>query len=282
MGVESRWTVDAILRVTKDFLASKGIESARLDAELLLCQVMGLTRVQLYTHYDRPISSAEQDTYRELVRRRATLEPVAYILGEKEFYGRSFSVGPGVLVPRPETEHLVDEVLARAKTESMSRVVDVGTGSGCVALTLASELPDVEVVATDISEQALEYARQNAARHGLSERVTFMQHDLVPSNGRFDAIVSNPPYIPEGDPRVQSAVRAYEPAVALYSGADGLGLIRRLVDVAPSVLRPGGWLALEIGQGQKNAIVSLLPGVQFVDDLQGIPRIAVWQAPAIP
>ncbi|MEO1172389.1 MAG: peptide chain release factor N(5)-glutamine methyltransferase [Myxococcota bacterium] len=275
---DQRWTVDAILRVTKDFFAAKGIESARLDAELLLCHVTGLQRVQLYTHYDRPLSDAERDAYRELVRRRGTLEPVAYILGEREFYGRPFIVRPGVLVPRPETEHLVDSVLEWARGAEPVRIADVGTGTGCIAVTLACELPAAQVVATDVEETALALAIENAAANGVSDRTEWLRRDLLP-DGNYDAIVSNPPYIPEGDPRVAAGVHHHEPASALYSGPDGLDVIRRLVAQAPSQLRPHGLLAFEIGAGQVRAVSDMLPEVRFVEDLQGISRIAVWHAP---
>lgn len=271
------WTVDSILRVTKDFFEGKGIGSARLDAELLLCHVTGLGRVQLYTHYDRPLSDDERDAYRELVRRRGGLEPVAYILGEREFYGRRFVVKPGVLVPRPETEHLVDAVLEWAREGEAGRIADVGTGSGCIAVTLACELPSVTVVATDVEDLALAVARENANAHDVGGRTQWLAQDLLPP-GEFDAIVSNPPYIPEGDPRVEPGVLRHEPGRALFAGADGLAVIRRLISAAKTQLRPGGLLAFELGEGQAEAVRELLPETRFIEDLQGIPRIAVWRS----
>lgn len=280
-----RWTLDSILRVTTDFFADKGIRSARLDAELLLCRVLGLSRVQLYTHYDRPISESERETYRELVRRRANLEPVAYILGEREFYGRRFAVGAGVLVPRPETEHLIDAVLDELRGAERPRILDVGTGSGAIAATLALEL-EAAVVACDVDDLALRTARDNA--QSLGANVEILKSDLFAAIGtaKFDAILSNPPYIPEGDARVETGVRRHEPVLALFSGSDGLNFIRRLVAESPSYLVADGLLAFELGAGQRAAVAELLEhcgyrSIRFVADLQGHPRVVLARSPRL-
>lgn len=269
------WTIESILRVTKDFFAGRGIESARLDAEILLTSVLGVGRVALYTQYDRPLTEEELDAFRALVRRRGALEPVAYILGEREFYGRPFVVTPDVLVPRPETEHLVDAILEWGKGPAIETVLDVGTGSGCIGITLACELPTARVSATDTSTAALAVARRNAEALGVSDRTEWLAADIFPAEGRFRVIASNPPYVPVGDPRVQERVRLHEPKSALYAGADGLDVIRRLIAEAPSRLESPGLLAFELGAGQADAVSALAREVRFVNDLQGIPRIAL-------
>ena len=275
---DARWTIESILRVTRDFFISKGIESARLDAELLLADVLGLNRVQLYTHFDRPLDTEEQNRYRELVRRRASLEPVAYILGEKEFYGRRFAVGPSVLVPRPETEHLIDAVLRWATQHDVKRIADIGSGSGCIAVTLALELPETSVVATDLSADALEVAKENARGHGVNDRIEWHCCDLLPDSARgFDVVASNPPYIAEGDSEVAASVHVYAPHLALFSGTDGLDLIRRLVATAPQRLEEPGLLAFELGARQADAVTAMAPDFAFVEDLQGYRRIAWWE-----
>lgn len=275
---DAQWTIESILRVTRDFFSSKGIESARLDAELLLSYVLDLNRVQLYTHFDRPLDTEEQDRYRDLVRRRAALEPVAYILGEKEFYGRNFVVGPSVLVPRPETEHLIDAVLRWAAQRDVARIADIGTGSGCIAITLALELSEVSVVATDLSADALKVAKENARSHGVFDRIEWHCCDLFPEGARgFDVVASNPPYIAEGDAEVEVSVHVHEPHLALFSGADGLDLIRRLVAAAPGRLEEPGLLAFELGAMQADSVAALAPDFSFIDDLQGYRRIALWE-----
>ncbi len=269
------WTIESILRVTKEFFATKGIETARLDAEVLLTSVLSIGRVQLYTQYDRPLSEEELARYRELVRRRAGIEPVAYILGEKEFYGRRFEVTPDVLVPRPETEHLVDAVLEWAKSHSVASILDVGTGSGCIGITLACELPEARIVGTDSSSAALQVAARNAEALAVNDRTEWLEADVFPSAGRFNVIASNPPYVPLKDPRLQDRVRLHEPSSALYAGEDGLDVIRRLVREGPSWLDSPGLIAFELGLGQAEAVRELATDVRFVDDLQGIPRIAL-------
>lgn len=284
MTTQPAWTIERILKTTHDYFAGKGLDSPRLDAELLLAQVLGVKRVVLYTHFDRPLSDAERDAYRVLVKRRAAFEPVAYILGEREFYGRAFQVQRDVLVPRPETEHLIDEVVAWVKTRELAtpRIVDVGVGSGAIAVTLALELPQATVHAVDLSAAALQVARDNASR--LGAQVTFHEGDLlgpVKDDATFDIVVSNPPYIGTSErDQVQRDVLDHEPHLALFAGEDGLAVIRRLVVDAAAVVRARGLLAFELGDTQKEAVRALLErgpwtNIRFAADLAGHARVAL-------
>jgi release factor glutamine methyltransferase len=274
------WTIERILKATQDYFAGKGIASARLDAELLLVDVLKIKRIQLYTSYDRPLSDAERDAYRALVKRRAAHEPVAYILGSREFYGRPFSVNRDVLIPRPETEHLVDAVLAWVKASELTapRILDVGTGSGAIAITLAKELPAASVTAVDISAKAIETARGNAA--SLEAPVAFLESDLTTDvTGIFDIIVANLPYIGTDERASLAAdVRDHEPALALFAGADGLDAIQRLVADAGRIVGTPSFMALEIGTSQGAAVRALLEAAGWNDlrvqrDLAGHARV---------
>jgi release factor glutamine methyltransferase len=253
--------------------------NARRDAELLLLHVTGLTRAELMTHPNRELSESQMSAYRAAIARRARNEPVQYITGTQEFYGRSFAVTPAVLIPRPETEHLVESALALHPAPK--RILDIGTGSGILAITLALELPNAIVIATDTSAEALAVARQNAAALGAIDRIHFVESDLFAAlaDERFDCIVANPPYVAT-DEVLEPQVRDYEPVTALYAGEDGLALYRRLIPQAFEHLEPGGHLLLEIGHGQRDAVAGLLragsfEGIRFIDDLQGIPRVAI-------
>lgn len=277
---EDVWTIERILKATQDYFAQKDIDSPRLDAELLLAEVLKVSRVYLYTHYDRPLAGPERDAYRALVKRRGGHEPVAYILGRREFYGRAFAVSRDVLVPRPETEHLVDAALAFAKERAEVTVLDVGTGSGIIAVTLALELPAARVTAVDLSAAALAVARQNAQTLGASVRL--VEADLLSGfseSERFDLIVSNPPYVAQREAKELDAdVRDFEPHLALFGGEDGLAVIRRLLEQAKAHLAPGGLLAFEIGAGQLATVRELCGAAGYVDvqshaDLQGHPRV---------
>jgi release factor glutamine methyltransferase len=281
---EETWTIGRILQWTQGHFAGKGIDSPRLDAELLLCAVLRQSRVHLYTHYDQPLTLAERDAFRELVRRRARREPVAYILGEREFYGRPFWVTRDVLVPRPETEHLVDAVRDWVEAQKLvaPRLADIGTGSGAIAISLAAELASAEVYASDLSAAALEVARRNAERLEVLARVTLAVHDLLDeAPGPFDVIAANLPYVPEPDRQaLEPEVAAFEPGLALFAGAEGLDVIRRLCAQVMAHLRAPGLLALEIGAGQWPAVQTLLQAtglakVRAVADLQGHPRVAL-------
>ncbi len=259
------WSLGRLLTWATDFLRRHGSESARLEAQLLLASVTSLDRVGLYVHFDRPASPAELQAFKALVQRRTRGEPVAYILGTREFFGRTFAVRTGVLVPRPETELLVEKVLAFARSgEAHTRIVDVGTGSGIIAITLALELPEAVVVAVDVSDDALAVASENAERHGVRDRVRLLRSDLLArgptGQGVVDIVVSNPPYLPDDlMATLPRDVRDFEPHLALHGGPDGLAVIRRLLPEAARVLRPQGLLALEVaGTEQGRALLAEL------------------------
>jgi release factor glutamine methyltransferase len=260
--------------------------TARRDAELLLLHITRLTKADLLTHPNRELTEAQTSAYRAAIARRMRHEPVQYITGTQEFYGRPFIVTPAVLIPRPETEHLVEAVLALHPAPRRIlplRILDIGTGSGILAVTLALELANATVTATDISSDALGVAKRNAAALGAAH-IRFVESDLFAaiaahSETRFDCIVSNPPYVPSTEP-LEPQVRDYEPANALYAGEDGLAIYRRLIPAAATHLEPGGHLLVEIGHGQRDAIGDLVrasgfEGFRFTDDLQGIPRVAI-------
>ena len=256
--------------------------TARRDAELLLMHVLGRDRVFVLTHPEAVLNVAESQAFELALGRRLRNEPIQYITGEQEFYGLAFAVTPDVLVPRPETEHLVEAALERIPFDMPSRIVDVGTGSGAIAVALAHHRPQAEITALDLSPAALIVARENAERQHVAGRIRFLESDLlaaVRGEAPFDVIVSNPPYVAEADrTTLEPQVRDWEPAVALFAGDEGLDVYRRLIPQARRLLRPGGWLLMEIGHGQEEALRDLLADwreVQFVADLQGIPRVAV-------
>lgn len=268
-------------------LKASGVENPRLDAEVLLADLLGLERIQLYVQYDRPLTRAEVDAYRERIARRARREPVAYITGKREFYSLEFKVDRRALVPRPETEHLVEtalkELAARFPHQARLRVADVGTGSGAVAIAVAVHEPRAEVTATDIDAAALELAAENVERMGLGDRVKLVRGDLLEplGGGLYECILSNPPYIAEADyAALPPDVRLYEPKIALVGGADGLDHIRRLIDGAWPLLAPAGFLALEIGFDQGERVLALAEARGYrrawlVKDLAGRDRVAV-------
>lgn len=250
------WTTLKVLDWTKEFLASRGVENARLEAEWLLCAVTGLDRVGLYLNFEKPLDAEELAAYRAMVARRGRREPLQHILGSQEFCGLEFEVTPAVLIPRHDTEALVNEALARMP--GAQSILDIGTGSGCIAVALAHRLPGVSVTAVDISEDALEVARRNAGRNGVA--IEFLQGSLLePVAGRhFDLIVSNPPYIPSSDIlTLEPEVRDFDPRGALDGGADGLNVYRALVPDAAACLNSGGWLLLEVGAGQAADVARL-------------------------
>jgi release factor glutamine methyltransferase len=256
--------------------------SARRDAELLLMHATGLTRAELLTHPNRKLTEAQHVAYRDAIARRARHEPVQYITGVQEFYGRNFAVTPAVLIPRPESEHLVEAVLAIRPRPR--HILDIGTGSGILAVTLALELPHTALMATDLSADAIAVAQRNAQRLGASSRIRFRESDLFASvreRDRFDCIVSNPPYVATGE-ALEPQVSDYEPTTALYAGEDGMAVYRRLIPEAFEHLERGGQLLLEIGHGQRDAVGELLRasgfrGIRFINDLQGIPRVALGE-----
>lgn len=267
-------------------------ERARFDAEALFLHlarknVPGRNRAWLVTHWDTPTMPHEGSELNELVERRRAGEPIQYITGKTEFYGLPIRVTPDVLIPRPETEHLVEKVIELAAAFSQLRIVDVGCGSGAIAIALAHHLPHAAITAIDLSAPALAVARENAELNGLTSRISFLQGDLLAPvrDEAFDIVVSNPPYVPNAD-RASLAVevREYEPALALFTEGDGRNIYRRLIPAAFAVLVPGGCLALEFGFGQSSAVAELLTGagfdeIDFVPDLQSIPRVAIARRP---
>jgi release factor glutamine methyltransferase len=288
------WTIAAVLKWATDDFRGRGIEQPRLDAEVLLAFALHATRVELIVDAHRPLAPAELARFRELVKRRRTHEPVAYLLGEREFYGRSFRVDRRVLVPRPDTETLIEVALARTAPIALSaRVLDLCTGSGCVAITLACERPTSRVHATDKDEGALRVARVNAERLG-AYRVSFSQGDLyegVPrAFGGYDLIVSNPPYIPTGDiAGLPMTVRVFEPRLALDGGEDGLFLLAKIIAGAPALLVKGGALAVEVGAGEADAVAAAFvargfEGVSRARDYGKIERVVhgVWRGAPTP
>jgi len=278
----------------RDALLEASTSIARRDAETLLAHTLHRDRAWLLAHADDSIDPAQLQSFRSLVARRAAQEPLQYITGTQEFFGLPLRVTPAVLIPRPETEHLVEAVLDWAHSQPQSNplhIADVGTGSGAIALALAQNLPHADITATDLSSAALAVARANAAQLGLASRIRFLEGDLLAAlpakTPPFDAIVSNPPYVPHTDaPTLAPEVRDHEPSLALYAGADGLSLYRRLIPQAFHALRPGGLLALEIGFGQRTALTHLLTNpdqpwqnIRFLDDYASIPRVALATRP---
>ena len=256
--------------------------TALADAVQLLLHLLGIGRTALIAHPETPMNREQMAGYQRLLERRLRFEPMQYITGEQEFYGLALRVTPAVLIPRPETETLVEAVAARLPRQPALRVADVGTGSGAIAIALAHLLNNVWITAIDLSADALAVARDNAHRHGVADRIEFVASDLlaaVSGSQAFDAIVSNPPYVAETDAAsLHPQVREFEPAQALFAGSDGLDCYRRLIPQAHRMLTPGGLLALEIGAGQQEAIAGLLAGwqdVEFLPDLQGIARVAL-------
>jgi release factor glutamine methyltransferase len=289
-------TVMEVVRLSTGYLQGHGSGSPRLDAELLAATALGVRRLDLYLQFDRPLDETQLSAIRELVRRRGDGEPVAYITGEREFYGRPFSVSAAVLIPRPETETLVDLALKRIRAVSQVgralRIADLGTGSGCVALTLAAETPAATLVATDLSEAALAVAAANARRHELAGRVELVAGSWAdPLRGReFDVVVSNPPYIPSAElAALAGDVRDHEPALALDGGEDGLDAYRALLPSLAAILAPGGWAAVEIDIRAAASVSTLArdafgSGLRILghDDLSGRPRVLSFESPAGP
>jgi release factor glutamine methyltransferase len=256
VSTDQPWTIGRLLDWTTRYLQSKGCESARLEAQLLLAHALGCSRTALYTRYEEEPPEAERTRFRELVQSRIKGQPVAHLLGRKEFFSLEFEVGPAVLVPRPDTEWIVTECLQLAKDMPAPAILDVGTGSGCIAVAVAARHKTAVVTAIDISGEALAVARRNAEKHHVADRVRFLEGDLfgpLAADEKFDLILSNPPYIPTADlAGLAPEVSEHEPRLALDGGADGFVVLDRLIAGAPAHLKAGGHLLVEIGYGQEN------------------------------
>lgn len=290
---QKNWTVRAVLEWTTDFFARNGLDSPRLDAEVLLAHVLGEERLGLYLQYESTVPTASLQAYRGLIRRRAAREPVAYITGRREFYSISLSVGPSVLIPRPETEHLVEALLGQVQTRTgwaggeTLKILEIGTGSGNLCIALASQLPQARIVSLDISFPALSVAVSNVRAHSeCSGRIRLLQGDLFeglqPEGARFHLIVSNPPYVPaESWNDLPAEVRDFEPRVALDGGRQGTEVLKRILRDAWRHLLPDGALVLEIGEDQAGSLLGLAEetgkyrGSRVLEDYAGKPRVLV-------
>ena len=278
-------TISELVLGARDRFMNAGISAnlATIDAEVLARQVLGWDRARFLTERHGTASSSFLLRYEPLVARRERREPVSYILGMREFWGLPFEVGPDVLIPRHETEFIVEEALTLVEKDSSPLIVDVGTGSGCIAIALARELPGARVIATDLSTHALGVARRNAERHGVGQRITFVETSFLDGiEAGADLVVSNPPYVPSvSEQGLTPEVRDYEPAVALFGGEDGLDGLRSVLEGAAAKLSPGGWLVMEFGCGQDDCVTDLVTGVDGLDlvkirhDLQDIPRTVI-------
>lgn len=281
------WTTRRLLDWTWRYFEKKGVDSPRLAAEMLLAHVLHVPRLQLYTDPDRPTSELERAAFRELVERAAAHEPVDYLVGEAPFFSMMFKVDRSVLIPRPSTEALVEHVVQHARRTpgfASPVIADVGTGSGVIAVSLARHIPGSRVIATDISPQALALARENAARHGVLDRVEFRLGSMLEplAVGRFHYVVSNPPYISDAEwEHVAPNVKDYEPVAALRGGQDGLLFIRQLVEGAYGLLSSPGQLVVEIAASQKQAVLEMVAsvghwgGARVLSDHEGLPRVLV-------
>jgi release factor glutamine methyltransferase len=265
------------LRRSIERLDHHGISSPRLAAEVLLAHCLSVDRTYLYTHDEQILNEQQMQCLEDAIWDRVSGVPVQYIVGRQEFFGRYFNVNPTVLIPRPETELLVERVL-QLKPTAGSRIIDVGTGSGCIGVTLALELPETQVFIADVSFEAVQTARANARQLGATNASSACMDLLEAATGPFDFIVSNPPYVSLGETsRLQREVREHEPHVALFAGEDGLAAYRRLLPQAQALLRPGGYIAMEIGYSLEESVLNLFDAswerLPTVADLQGIPRI---------
>lgn len=280
------WTIGRILKWTQNFFAEKGIESPRLDAEVLLGHLLKKERIYLYVHFDEPLQNEELAAYREMIKKRVAHVPVAYIIGEREFMGLDFKVTPATLVPRPDTEILVQKAIDLLKERGPVRFADIGTGSGAICLSVLHFVPEATADTVDISAEARKVAEENAAKLEVADRITFHTGDLLaPLSGTYDAILSNPPYIPEADiAGLAPEVKDHEPLTALTDGKDGLEFYRRLAAEAPAMLKPNGFLAMEVGIREAQAVAelcqdnALIERTEIVKDYAGIDRVVVaWR-----
>ena len=282
--MDEPWTIGRLLDWTAKFLAQKGSEFPRLDTEVLLSHAVGCKRIELYTRYDEPATEEARARFKELIRKRVEGCPVAYLVGRKEFFSLEFEVGPAVLIPRPDTETLVAEALRLAKEMAEPNVLDIGAGSGAIPVAVAKNHKGAKVTATDVSPEALEVARRNAAKHGVADRVTVLVGDLfapLPPGSAFDLVVSNPPYVTTKEWESLSIdIREHEPRGALDGGPDGLAFYRRIAAGAAAVLNPDGAVMVEIGATQEDVVRAVFAEKGFttgpaVKDLARRPRVVV-------
>lgn len=286
--IDPQWTILKILQWTTDYFKSRHIDSPRLTAEILLAHALGLNRIDLYTRFDQPLNHEERSVFKGFIKRRTAREPVAYITGCREFFAVDFEVSPDVLIPRPDTEFLVEAALTRIPCQCSTplRILEIGVGSGAVIVSLAKNRPGHEYLASDISFKALARAACNARKNGVLENIRFFAGDLFgplnPEAASLDLIASNPPYIASNQlPGLEPEVRQFEPVLALDGGPDGLVIIRRLIDWAPLCLKSGGALMLEIGFDQKERVARMVlddrryDGPEFVKDYGGHDRVAI-------
>lgn len=287
--VEKIWTTRRLLEWTAEYLKRKGVDSPRLSAELLLAHVLSVQRIRLFMELDRPASPLERAAYRELVERAAGHEPIQYLTGQAHFFSLTFDVNPAVLIPRPSTETIVEHVIQHARRTPGFRsplIADICTGSGCIAIALAQNLPEANVVATDISASAIEVAKANAKRHGVADRIEFRVGSLFePLRESFTYVCANPPYIPDEEwESVEANVKLYEPTEALRGGEDGLDLIRPLLTGAPAYLARPGQVLIEIAASRKAAVLELaqevggLADARVINDAQGFARVLIAES----
>lgn len=283
MGKKDVWTISSLLNWTVNYFKSKNIQSARLDAEVLLSHVLRQERIYLYVHFDEPMEQNELSKFREYVKKRAQHVPIAYIIGEREFMGLPFKVTKDTLIPRPDTEILVENVLNNVDRDKEIEIVDIGTGSGAIILSLLVNLPKAQGKTVDISSKAIEVAKENAVNLQVNDRCEFFVGDLfAPLNGnKFDLIVSNPPYIPQKDiATLEDDVKEYEPVSALTDGGDGLSYYRRLLSEGKAYIKENGFIALEIGIYQSEDVKQIAmdngwKNIKIIKDYAGIDRVVL-------
>ncbi len=287
------WTIKDLIPVTADYLKKKNIESPRLCAEILLSHQLDISRLKLYLEYDQPVGENDLGKYRAMIKRLAEGEPIQYITGVQEFWSMDFTVNRNVLIPRPETEILVEQVIRVYKENNYAErpavnILDMCTGSGAIAVAIASELKNAEIFAVDISKEAIETANKNIIRHEMTERITLLEGNLfepfINNHKYFDIIVSNPPYVTEEEFKLlPGKIRNFEPQIALESGADGLSHIRTILEKASQFLNPGGWLLLEMDPGQIDRVRSIINSddsylnMAVVKDYSGRNRVVTAQ-----
>jgi release factor glutamine methyltransferase len=270
-----------VLNRSTEFLDKKGIESPRLNAELLLSEVLNCKRLDLYLRFDKPLKDNEIDKYRDWIARRGKFEPLQYIIGKVEFYGLPFEVTPDVLIPRPETEILVEEIIKRCKEKNVKSILDIGTGSGNIPISIVKNLDDVKITSIDISDKALSIAEKNAMLNGIESRISFINSDIKDYNTdiKFDLIVSNPPYVAaEEFPNLQNEIKNFEPGIAVTDSNDGLYFYRTIAEKSKSLMKKNGDIFLEIGIGRADNVTGILSAndiinIRCIKDLQQIDRV---------